>query len=234
MASFSAAEVIERFRSAGVQRSAFGQEDIRTWFGAIPDVRANVLESAAYLRGSGLLDPSVKVHGLILDSQTGAAELIANGYDAAVYASVARSAEREGEAVEAPPTARDGRPESPPPLKTTRHEERTHSQPAVDSARRGEEQEADDAVAQALSVVEYLLKQAQGSPDLGRVLPRITDALRQEKNPVRIVNLIERSIRDYGVLNPGAAERFEQVRKIIRSRPDASTALLELVRKLTA
>src|SRR5437867_3149666 len=79
MSRFSTQDVIENFRKAGVERSIFGDADIRAWFGAFHDVKTNVIQSVDYLRKSGFLPPLLKVHGLVLDIQNGKLDTVYNG-----------------------------------------------------------------------------------------------------------------------------------------------------------
>jgi carbonic anhydrase len=79
MSTFSAAEVVEAFRKAGIPRNAFGDEDLRIWFGAFASIRDNVLGSVAFLRKSGIVPRDVKIHGLILETNKGTIETVVDG-----------------------------------------------------------------------------------------------------------------------------------------------------------
>jgi carbonic anhydrase len=79
MSTFSVAEVTENFRKAGIPRSAFGDEDLRTWFSAFASIRNNVLGSIEYLRRSGFIACDVKIHGLILETNQGSLEVALDG-----------------------------------------------------------------------------------------------------------------------------------------------------------
>lgn len=80
MAGFSVSEVTENFRKAGVPRSAFGDADLRSWFGAFANIRDNVKSSIEYLRQSGIIARNIKTHGLVLDTNKGAIEVVVDGY----------------------------------------------------------------------------------------------------------------------------------------------------------
>jgi carbonic anhydrase len=104
LAHFSVPEVIESFRRAGIPRSAFGTEDLRGWFGAFHDIKANVLQTVESLRKSGVLPDRVKIHGIVLGIQDGKLEVV---YDGDLNSS-------EVVRTEAPPTSVAASPQSPP------------------------------------------------------------------------------------------------------------------------
>jgi carbonic anhydrase len=79
LAHFSVPEVIESFRRAGVPRSAFGNEDLRGWFGAFHDIKVNVLQTVESLRKSGVLPGRLKMHGIILGILDGKVEVVFDG-----------------------------------------------------------------------------------------------------------------------------------------------------------
>ncbi len=77
--NFSAPQVIERFRSAGISRDTFGEADLREWFGAFSDVKSNVMDSVAALRGSGFLSDKTKIHGAVIDTLNGQLTVVHDG-----------------------------------------------------------------------------------------------------------------------------------------------------------
>ena len=77
----SASELIERFRSLGVARSKL-PDNMNEFFGLFASERANVLKATDLVRQSPLIGPSIPVHGLLVDIQTGALEWLVNGYNA--------------------------------------------------------------------------------------------------------------------------------------------------------
>jgi len=79
LSNFSVSEVTENFRKAGIPRAAFGHEDLRSWFGAFADIRGNVLRGIEYLRKSSLAPPTIKTHGLILDTESGILQVVVDG-----------------------------------------------------------------------------------------------------------------------------------------------------------
>ena len=79
LSKFSAAEVIDTFRGKGIPRSAFGNGDLRTWFGAFNDVKDNVIRSVNFLRRSGIVPGDTKIHGLVLGTEDGRLEIVIDG-----------------------------------------------------------------------------------------------------------------------------------------------------------
>lgn len=79
MSTFSAADVAEAFRKAGIPRTAFGDDDLRIWFGAFGSIRDNVIGSTEFLRKSGIVPADVKIHGLIIDTDKGTMEVVVDG-----------------------------------------------------------------------------------------------------------------------------------------------------------
>lgn len=125
MYNFSVAEVTENFRKAGIPRTAFGNEDLRTWFGAFSNVRDNVIGSIAFLRKSGIVPGNVRIHGLMLDTASGAIEVVLDGdlvtevaapaqTEPAHEESPAQPAKTEAPGAPAPPPATLPVPGAPP------------------------------------------------------------------------------------------------------------------------
>lgn len=111
MAAFNASDFIDRFRSRGVPRSAFGDEDLRAWVGAEADPRSGVLASLAAIREAPFLPKDLVLAGAVLDESTGLLEIV---HRDAVSAPVPFPAEpeREGTApVEAAAPRETGVPE---------------------------------------------------------------------------------------------------------------------------
>jgi carbonic anhydrase len=79
MAAFSVSEVTDAFRKVGVPRSAFGDDDLRVWFGAFANIRNNVISSGEFLTKSGILPRSIKIHGLIFETNLGSIEVVLDG-----------------------------------------------------------------------------------------------------------------------------------------------------------
>lgn len=76
MATFDASGFIDLFRRRGVQRDAFGNDDLRSWAGAIPSPRAGVDASVRNILSAPFLPKDVTVSGVVLDEETGALEVI--------------------------------------------------------------------------------------------------------------------------------------------------------------
>ena len=77
----SASDLIDRFRALGIERSKL-PDNVNEFFGLFASERANVLKATDFVRQSPLIGPSIPVHGLLVDIQTGALEWLVNGYNA--------------------------------------------------------------------------------------------------------------------------------------------------------
>lgn len=77
MAAFDTSSFIDAFRKRGVAREAFGNEDLRTWAGAIPGPRRGVATSVANILAAPFLPKDLSVAGLVLDDATCALDVVA-------------------------------------------------------------------------------------------------------------------------------------------------------------
>lgn len=71
--------VLEAMKRKGVSRDALGNEDPRTFFGLLTLIERNVLDVCEALRSSPLVPEGVQVHGLLIDSLTGALKVLTTG-----------------------------------------------------------------------------------------------------------------------------------------------------------
>lgn len=239
MSHFSAAEVAESFRKARIARTAFGDEDLRTWFGAFSEIRANVAESVQSLRQSGLVPAQCRVHGLIIDSVSGKIELVVDGdvapppqpspRDAIVAEEEANSGEPEQEARssvssrEPPPP---GPKSSTPPLR----------KPIVidgDSGSGAPSQKPRtpmtyvDAMLQIRKVVE----DARRNPELRRALTDLAGAVERERDPVRVFAALEHLERECGALYPEIVPAVQVLRSAVRNRKSGLN-FMEMMRRV--
>jgi carbonic anhydrase len=81
MAQWTAMDVLTALAKAGVPRAALGGKDPREWFGAIGSARQNALDAAKAVRACPVLPAGTPVHALLVDSGTGALEVLEKGYD---------------------------------------------------------------------------------------------------------------------------------------------------------
>jgi carbonic anhydrase len=77
----SIAQLIERFKALGVDRSQLPQ-NLAEYFGVFASEQQNVIQSVAHVRHSPLIGPRIPVHGLMVDVATGDLEWVVNGYEA--------------------------------------------------------------------------------------------------------------------------------------------------------
>jgi hypothetical protein len=72
-------ELMERFKSVGVVRSAL-PENLTEYFGLFASERQNVIKAAEIIRSSPLIGAQVPIHGLMVNSDSGRLEWLVNGY----------------------------------------------------------------------------------------------------------------------------------------------------------
>ena len=77
----SIAQLIERFRAVGVERSQLPQ-NLTEYFKIFTNEKQNVIESVDLVRRSPLIGPRIPVQGLMVDIATGKLEWVVNGYEA--------------------------------------------------------------------------------------------------------------------------------------------------------
>jgi len=216
MSKFSSAEVIESFRSAGVPRTAFGDEDLRSWFGAFGDIKSNVLESIQFLRRSGLVPSSVKIHGLVLDTRTGAVEVILDGDVASVDDLAIR-----------PPEAEAAKPIQPPAAPVSRTPETAAKRPIVI--------EEDRVPAKPMSLREVtaalktLVARERGRSEFQRNLMELAAALR-DKRTARILSVLDQILSRYESAYPDLRPSLEALKSMIESKGSAEFNYIQFIK----
>jgi carbonic anhydrase len=210
MARFSAQDVIESFRSAGVSRSAFGNEDLRAWFGAFSDVRANVLQGIEFLRKSGLVAEAVNVHGLIIDSNSGAAEIVFDG-------SAPRAPQRETPAEPA------GVHSGPPARPAT-----APSGAAIDNQSPRREMTIEEIVKsfRRLYAMERQNRQFQ------LAMAELALVLKKERDAGRILSALEKAVAPFFEKYPECRGTIEALKKIYETRGPGGLNWIELARQM--
>src|ERR1039457_6707010 len=73
------AELIDRFRALGVERHLL-PANVNEFFGMFSSERSNILKAVDNVRHSPLIGPTIPVHGLLVDIETGKVEWLVNGY----------------------------------------------------------------------------------------------------------------------------------------------------------
>jgi carbonic anhydrase len=77
--STSVSDLIERFRSLGIDRSQL-PDNLVEFFGLFASEHQNVINAVTFVRQSPLIGPRIPVHGLLVDVQTGRLDWVVNGY----------------------------------------------------------------------------------------------------------------------------------------------------------
>jgi carbonic anhydrase len=73
------AELIDRFRALGIERHLL-PANVNEFFGMFSSERSNILKAVDNVRHSPLIGPTIPVHGLLVDIETGKVEWLVNGY----------------------------------------------------------------------------------------------------------------------------------------------------------
>jgi len=194
MACFSATEVIEAFRKAGVQRNAFGDGDLREWFGAFPNVRGNVLDVVKYLRGCPWMPRRIRIHGLILRPDDGSLEVTVNG-DLAPDEPIRPpepAQEQKPAATAAPPAP----PAPAPPSKAKGGPVVIAEQTTAAAV------PAPQTMMDAMIALREVLVAEHRNPLMRHRLAEFSNLVRKEKNPVRILMELEKVLKDSGAHYP--------------------------------
>ncbi|PYV12235.1 MAG: hypothetical protein DMG07_17465 [Acidobacteria bacterium] len=225
LARFSSADVIERFRSLGVSRSAFGHDDLRAWFGAFADVKANVIESARALRRAGVLPAAFPIHGLVIDSGSGALEVIAEAnVEQPAAPSIASPprvdqarAESAPRAAEAPPPVPRPAPAKPKPAQT--------AAPAKPAAPRV-------SLLEAATILHKFFRDQRHNPKFEHTLADVLALAKYERNPAILYNALASTLREYQEEYPQLAPALVSLKESIEQRGGAGHEFLELVRRV--
>ncbi len=213
LSKFSAADAIESFRRSGVPRSAFGDEDLRFWFGAFSDVKASVVDGIRYLRRSGLVASGIKTHGLVMDTGTGALEVVWDG-DISHLEEPAPKPQEEP----APP---------PPATPATPAQEVASKRPIVIGERGQPAQQM--SMRDVTAALKTLVARERGRAEFQRGMIELMGALR-EKKPARILSVLDRMISRYESQYPDLRPALEALRAGIESKDQPGLNYIELLK----
>ena len=72
--------LIDGFKSLGVDRSRLPQDPVQ-YFGLFASERQNVIRSVESVRQSPLIGPTIPVHGLMVETDSGRLQWVVNGYE---------------------------------------------------------------------------------------------------------------------------------------------------------
>jgi len=235
LASFNTAQVIESFRAAGINRSAFGDGDLREWFGAFPDIKNNVLQSIEYLRRSGILPRNARAHGLILDTSGGGLEVVWDGDAAPAEPAVIiekAAALPHAPAPQLPPGPAHPIPPPPPAAEPSARGpviiplEAAVPQPI--KPKRG----APTSMVQAGMILRDFVSRERKDPHFQRTLMDFRAVLRRERNPLRIFAALEEIVRDYESRYPDLPAALEYLRSSLASKDATGLTFAEAVKRV--
>jgi carbonic anhydrase len=242
LANFSTNEVVERFRQSAIPRTAFGEEDLRTWFGALSGIRDNVISSIDYLRRSGIVPGSVKIHGLILDTGTGAVEIVVNGdlvpagapLPALTPAHEEQPGAQEKEAAEI--SAEAAALKEPPPPPPPRPAQASHARGPVvigkQGGRKAAEEEAPDSLLEAALELRNFFHRERQSQQLQRAVLTLQTIWRQEKSPYRVLAELRRIVKAYETQYPNLPAALAYVEKAVKTGSADKIGFGELMRRI--
>jgi len=241
MAGFSVSEVTERFRKAGIPRGAFGNEDLRTWFGAFASIRNNVVLGVEYLRRSGLVSAEIRIHGLIVDTERGAVEVVVDG-DLVSQGAAPPALEMEPEPEPASAAKEDRKaehPETRPPSGSPipPGTAKTAKGPIVvgtpASAGKGEPAPAPpDSLLEAALVIRDFIVRERRDQKLQKAITDLRTIWNQQKNPVRIFSELERIAQVYERDYPSLRGALLYLQDSVRSGRADKIGMAEVMRRV--
>lgn len=235
LSKFSAAEVIENFRKAGIPRSAFGDEDLRTWFGAFTDIKANVLRGVEHLRKSPFVPRDMKIHGLVIGIERGELEVVHDGDAAPVDTSTSPAKHEETEVhmpiVAAPFATVPSVIPSPPAAQKGTKGPVIIAQP-VKAAETKPKAGQPDSMLDAAMIVRDFISRERENAQFERTLLQIDTLIKNEKDPIRIVTELEKIIANYKSRYPELPGALEYLKKSVQSRGTTGFGFKELMRRM--
>jgi carbonic anhydrase len=236
MARFQAGEAIDSFRAAGIPRSAFGEEDLRIWFGAFSDVKSNVLQSIDYLRRCGIVSTNVKIHGLILDSLSGSLEIVLNGDTHAAPSTPVAEGSRVDTLGPTPARVSESG-DSPKSRSIAQDPHGIRQRPVVIGDGRGpggrvEAAHGPTSYVELMRVLREIVTEEKKNPHFKRDLSRIATELKSERDPVRFVKALRELARNYETRYPQLPEIVEQLVVALEGKGPAGARIVELLRIL--
>src|SRR5262245_35412650 len=191
MAAFDTSSFIDAFRKRGVAREAFGNEDLRTWAGALPDPRRGVATSVANIMAAPFLPKDLSVAGLVLDDATGALDVVA----------------RPGEVPAPEPRAADAATVPTP----------AHGPLPTPDPRAAESDRSQGPSDPLLDAVRDFVVTIQGSARWRGDLRNLKRALDAQPNPMAKFGLLETFARRAGTESLAAREAFARVKREVSS-----------------
>lgn len=238
MACFSSADVIDTFRKAGVPRTAFGEADLREWFGAFADIKGNVAGSVEFLKKCPCIPSTVKVHGLVLNLADASLDVVVNGDLAPVVAAPAPVIEQQVQPpVKAEPAKRqpvDVTPTGPavPATPVPKAKPVIIPEEKAGAGQRAQAIPTPQTMMDAIIALREILVAERHDPHMRRQISEFSSLLRREKNPARILGALEEILKQ-------AQGRYPQLPGILRflraslETQGAGSKLGEFMRRIT-
>jgi carbonic anhydrase len=242
MAAFSAAEVSDSFRKAGIPRSAFGNEDLRAWFGAYTNIRDNLIGSIDYLRKSGLVPADRKIHGLILDTNQGSIEVVVDGNLASESMAPPAAAAEPGKkdtsagdkdakavAVESP-----AKP-TPPRVVPPTGEQKPTKGPIVigqPAARKDQAAAAPASLLDAVMILRDFFHRERQSQRMQKAILDLKTTWRQEKSPDRIVAELQDLVHSYETQYPNLPAALAYLEDVVKSGSADRIGFGEVIKRI--
>jgi hypothetical protein len=200
------------------------------------NVRDNVITSIDYLRKSGILPRDVKAHGLILETNTGAVEIVVNGDltpAGAPLPAVSPPAHETPEAPEAEKAdAEAARKEAPPPLPG---EPARAKGPVVIGKHvtgKGAEAEPPDSLLEAALELRNFFHRERQSQQLQRSILALQTIWRQEKSPYRVLSEMRKVVRGYEAQYPNLPAAVAYLEKALKTGGADKIGFGELMRRI--
>jgi carbonic anhydrase len=239
MSTFSAAEVADNFRKSGIARSAFGDQDLRTWFGAIGNIRENVLATVDFLRKSGIVPPAVKSHGLIFDTDKGTLEVVADGnnlhetppaltLESQANVKIEIAAEKNEPAKSPKPAEKSPHP-SPSAIRVEPASSRVVIGMPDEVAK---PQAPPDSLLEAVSVLHGFFQSEKQNRALQKGLSDLRALWKQEKNPVHVYKELQRLVSAYKDRYPNLPGALLYLENIAKSGEIENFGFGELLKRI--
>lgn len=238
LSKFSAPEVIESFRKAGIPRSAFGDEDLRNWFGAFTDIKANVLQGVEYLRKSGFVPRDLKIHGLIIGIENGELEIVSDGDVAPVEAAPPPARHEETEARKPSVAARAAAAEAAHPIPAPLPPTPKGAKGPVIIAGAEKSAEAKSTVRQpnsmldAAMILRDFISRERQNASFERTVSQIDTLLKSERDPIRIVAELEKIVDNFRSRYPELPGALEYLKKAVQARGASGFGFKELMKRM--
>ncbi len=240
LANFAAVDVAEAFRKAGIPRTAFGDEDLRTWFGAFAGIKDNVLAAVGYLRNSGIVPQAVKIHGLIIDTARGAVEVVVDGNQMPALPVKPPAPEPEKAAASAEPGEKSEPVESPPqtvtPAKPQSEQKPKRgpiivAKPATATVAQ-QELAAPGSMLEAAMILRDFIQQERQKPQMHTAILNLKAMWQRERNPATVFAEFQKIVAAYEAQYPYVPGALAYLENAVRSGGTDKIGFAEAMRRI--